>query len=75
MFCRFDLWNDGFQLDAPASSSCASPITNDCQCHTTTIIVAIVVPLGVINLALVAYIIFSASRRVPMAEADFKGFN
>ena len=70
---RYDLWNDGFVLDEPASSTCITVASDSssCECHSTTIIVGIVVPLVVIIIALVAYIIWAATKRAgPMAAAS-----
>ena len=68
-YFRYDLWNDGFLLDEPASPTCSVNTDSD-SCHYTAIIAGIVVPLGVINLALVAYIVMSNKRAAPMAASD-----
>ena len=71
-YFRYDLWNDGFLLDEPASPTCSVNIesANSCSCHSTAIIAGIVVPLGVIILALVAYIVMTNKRAAPMAASD-----
>lgn len=72
LFGTYDLWNDGFLLDEPASPTCSVNIesANSCSCHSTAIIAGIVVPLGVIILALVAYIVMTNKRAAPMAASD-----
>lgn len=71
LFGTYDLWNDGFLLDQPASPTCNVNVieSDSCTCHSTAIVAGIVVPLSVIIIALVAYIVV-LSKRAPMAASD-----